>query len=55
MGLVSIDPVPERVAGHPTSWLWSARAPGSRKASLSSDPTNQEVISKSRDTPIHRS
>ena len=27
----------------------------SRRANSSNDPTNQEVISKSRDTPIHRS
>jgi hypothetical protein len=37
----------------PTSWPWSARAPGSRKGNSSNDPTNQEVTSKSRDTPIH--
>ena len=49
---------PHKPAGapstHPTSSLWSAPAPGSRRASSSNDPTNQEVISKSRDTPIHR-
>jgi hypothetical protein len=28
-------------------------APGSRRARSSNDPTNQEVTSKSRDTPIH--
>jgi hypothetical protein len=50
---------PHEPAGAPstpsTSWPWSAQAPRSRKASSSNDPTNQEVISKSRDTPIHRS
>jgi len=40
---------------HPTSSLSSVPAPASRRASSSSDPTSQEVISKSRDTPIHRS
>ena len=38
-----------------TSSPWSVPAPASRRASSSNDPTNQEVISKSRDTPIHRS
>jgi hypothetical protein len=40
---------------HATSSLWSAPAPASRKGNSSNDPTNQEVISKSRDTPIHKS
>ena len=40
---------------HPTSSRWSVPARYSRTASSSNDPTNQEVISKSRDTPIHRS
>jgi hypothetical protein len=31
----------------------SVPAPGSRMASWSNDPTNQEVISKPRDTPLH--
>jgi hypothetical protein len=30
-------------------------APGSRTADSSNDPTNQEVINSSRETPIHRS
>ncbi len=38
----------------PTSSHWSGPARCSRKASSSNDPTNQEV-SRSRDTPIHRS
>jgi hypothetical protein len=38
----------------PTWWRWSARAPGSKRARSSNDPTNQQVTSKSRDTPIHR-
>ncbi len=32
----------------------SAPEPGSRRASSSSGPTNQEMMSKSHDTPIHR-
>ena len=28
--------------------------PGLRRTRSSNDPTNQEVTSKSRDTPIHR-
>jgi hypothetical protein len=35
--------------------LSSAPARPSSTANSSSDPTNQEAISKSRDTPIHRS
>jgi hypothetical protein len=37
---------------HPTSSLSSGAEPGSRKASWSNVPTNQEAISKSHDTPI---
>ena len=37
---------------HPTSSLSSGPEPGSRKASWSNVPTNQEAISKSHDTPI---
>ena len=44
-----------RAVNAPTSSLWSVPAPDSRKGSSSNDPTNQEVISKSRDTPIHKS
>ena len=44
-----------RAVNAPTSSLWSVPAPGSRTANSSNDPTNQEVISKSRDTPIHKS
>jgi len=41
---------------HPTSSRWSVPARYSRTASSSNDPTDQRVvISKSRDTPIHRS
>jgi hypothetical protein len=41
---------------HPTSTRWSVPARYSKTASSSNDPTNQRVvISKSRDTPIHRS
>jgi hypothetical protein len=40
---------------HPTSSLSSGPEPGSRRASWSNDPTNQEAISKSHDTPIRRS
>ena len=47
---------PLRPAGvpstHPTSSPWSAPAPDSNAAPWSNDPTNQEEISKSRDTPI---
>jgi hypothetical protein len=39
---------------HPTSSLSSGAEPGSRKASWSNVPTNQEAISKSHDTPIPR-
>src|SRR5271166_303701 len=50
---------PHKPAGapstHPTSSPWSEPAPVSRRGNSSNDPTNQEVISKSRDTPIHRS
>ena len=49
---------PHKPAGalstHPTSSPWSAPEPGSRRGNSSNDPTNQEVISKSRDTPIHK-
>jgi hypothetical protein len=38
---------------HLTSSLWYAPEPDSRTANSSNDPTNQEVISKLRDTPIH--
>jgi len=41
-------------ARHP-SLAWSAPARSSRRGSWSNDPTNQEAISKSRGTPIHRS
>ena len=48
---------PHKPAGarstHPTWSPWSAPARGSRTANSSNDPTNQEVISKLRDTPIH--
>jgi hypothetical protein len=37
---------------HPTSSLSSGPEPGSRRASWSNVPTNQEAISKSHDTPI---
>ena len=41
---------------HPTLSRWSVPARYSRTASSSNDPTDQRVvISKSRDTPIHRS
>src|SRR5207244_198153 len=41
---------------HPTSSRWSVPARYSSTASSSTDPTNQRVvISKPRDTPIHRS
>ena len=40
---------------HPTSSLSSGPEPGSRRASWSNVPTNQEAISKSHDTPTHRS
>jgi Transposase, Mutator family len=50
---------PHKPAGVPStplsSSLWSVPAPGSRRGDSSSDPTNQEVISKSPDTPIHKS
>ena len=39
----------------PTSSPLSEPAPCSKTAHSSNDPTNQDVISKSRDTPIHRS
>ena len=39
----------------PTLWLWSVPAPGSRRGNSSNDPTNQEVTSKSRDTPTRKS
>jgi hypothetical protein len=38
---------------HLTSSLWYAPEPDSRTANSSNDPTNQEVISKLRDRPIH--
>jgi hypothetical protein len=44
-----------RAVNPPTSSLWSAPAPDSRRASSWNDPTNQEVIGKSRDTPIRKS
>jgi Transposase, Mutator family len=40
---------------HPTWSLWSGPEPGSRRASWSNAPTNQEAISTSQDTPIRRS
>jgi hypothetical protein len=46
----------QRAVNAPTSSRWSVPARYSRTASSSNDPTDQrEVISKSRDTPIHRS
>jgi hypothetical protein len=48
----SNDGVP---SAHPTSSLSSAPEPGSRRASWSNVPTDQETISKSHDTPIRRS
>jgi hypothetical protein len=33
----------------------SVPARGSRRANSSSDPMNQKEVSRSRDTPIHRS
>jgi len=49
---------PHKPAGalstHPTSSPSSAPEPGSRRGNSSNDPTNQEVISKSCDTPIHK-
>jgi hypothetical protein len=39
-----------RAVNAPTSSLWSVPAPGSRRGNSSNDPTNQKVISKSRDT-----
>jgi len=42
-----------RASTHLTSSLWYAPEPDSRTANSSNDPTNQEVISKLRDTPIH--
>jgi hypothetical protein len=43
-------------SAHPTSSRWSVPARYSRTASSTNDPTNQRVvISKSRDTLIHRS
>ena len=44
-----------RASTPPTSWLWSVPAPDSRRGNSSNDPTNQQVISKSPDTPIHKS
>jgi len=45
-----------RAVNAPTSSRWSVPARYSRTASSSNDPTDQRVvISKSRDTPIHRS
>ena len=44
-----------RASTHPTSSPWSAPEPGSKTGNSSNGPTNQEVISKSRDTPIHNS
>ena len=38
-----------------TASLWSVPAPASRTVNSSNDPTNQKVISTSRDKPIHRS
>ena len=56
IAMASSSSSPHKPAGvpstPPTSWLWSEPAPASRRAHLSNDPTNQEVISKSRDTPI---
>jgi transposase-like protein len=40
---------------NPTLSLSSGPEPGSRRASWSNVPTNQEAISKSHDTPIRRS
>ena len=39
-----------RAVNAPTSSLSSVPAPGSRKGNSSNDPTNQKVISKSRDS-----
>jgi hypothetical protein len=51
---ISTDPVAGRT--HPAASRWSVPARYSTTASSSNDPTNQRVvISKSRDTPIHRS
>ena len=44
-----------RASTHPTSSPWSAPEPGSKTGNSSNGPTNQEVIGKSRDTPIHNS
>ena len=45
---------PHKPAGapstHPTSSLWSAPEPSSKRGNSSNGPTNQEVISKSRET-----
>ena len=50
---------PHKPAGAPsmprTSSLWSVPEPDSRRANSSNDPTNQQVISKLHDTPIHKS
>jgi len=53
--LIESAPARWRAVNAPTSSPWSAPAPGSRRGNSSNDPTNQEVISKSRDTPIHKS
>ena len=39
----------------PTSSLWSVPAQGWRRGNSPNDPTDQEAISKSRQTPIHKS
>jgi len=47
----------DRPAGcsqRPAPGRWSVPAPNSRTANSSDGPTNQEVISMSHDTPIHR-
>ena len=44
-----------RAVNAPHWSLWSVPAPRSKRASSSNDPTSQEAINKSRDTPIHRS
>jgi hypothetical protein len=44
-----------RAGNAPTSSLSSGPEPGSRRACWSNVPTNQEAISKSHDTPTHRS
>ena len=44
-----------RAVNPPISLRSSAPEPGSKTGNSSNDPTNQEVISKSRDTPIYKS